>query len=193
MTGEKAMYLKKMTSISKYENSESEIGVCIKEISLGNKDALTHLYEQTRVALFGFVLSILKNSYDAEDVLQETYITIHNKASQYKDNGKAMAWIFTIARNLSLMKIRSNKKNIFLDEEWEKNIPDTPLVNNDDKIMLKLFIEKLTAEERQIIIMHIVGGLKHREIAKILDLSLATTLSKYHRALKKLKKMMEDD
>lgn len=48
-------------------------------------------------------------------------------------------------------------------------------------------MEVLSDEERQIMIMHLVGNLKHKEIAKILDLKLSTTLSKYHRALKKLR------
>ena len=49
-------------------------------------------------------------------------------------------------------------------------------------------MEKLTDEEREIVMLHAVAGFKHREIAHMMDMALATVLSKYHRAMKKLQK-----
>ena len=59
--------------------------------------------------------------------------------------------------------------------------------------IVKTIFENITDEERSIIVLHVVTGFKHREIAKMLDLSLSTVLSKYNRAIKKLRKILEED
>ena len=92
--------------------SKNEIEVCIKDIALGKKEALKRLYELTSNQIYGFALSILKNMHEAEDVLHDVYIKIVENAHTYQDNGKPMAWIFTITKNLSLMRLR--KLNIML-------------------------------------------------------------------------------
>lgn len=96
-----------------------------------------------------------------------------------------MNWVFTITKNHALMKLRKEKKH--LKQEINEELLINSSINEEDKIMLKILMEVLSDEERQIMIMHLVGNLKHKEIAKILDLKLSTTLSKYHRALKKLR------
>jgi RNA polymerase sigma-70 factor (ECF subfamily) len=63
----------------------------------------------------------------------------------------------------------------------------------DDKVMLQQCMEQLSDEERQIVILHAVAGFKHREIAACLELPLATVLSKYHRAIKKMKTNLEKE
>lgn len=60
-------------------------------------------------------------------------------------------------------------------------------------MVLQTVLSRLSVEERQIVILHSVEGFKHREIAQILDLPLGTALSKYHRALSKLRKMLEEE
>lgn len=53
-------------------------------------------------AVYGFALSILKNAHDAEDVLQDVYLQVWHGASGYRSHGKAMGWMMTITRNLTL-------------------------------------------------------------------------------------------
>ena len=78
----------------------------ISQIALGDTEALRELYEKTSSAVYGFALSILKNQHDAQDVMQELYVKVYENAPQYVSRGKPMAWILTITRNLSLMKLR---------------------------------------------------------------------------------------
>lgn len=85
---------------------------CILQMAGGAADTLAVLYEQTKTAVYGFALSILRNQADAEDVLQETYLHIYQAAGRYKPNGNPMPWIFTITRNLALMKIRESKRRM---------------------------------------------------------------------------------
>lgn len=62
--------------------------------------AVGEIYEETRGAVYGFSLSILRNAHDAEDVLQETYIRVFENSASYKPNGNPMPWILQIAKNL---------------------------------------------------------------------------------------------
>lgn len=62
-----------------------------------------------------------------------------------------------------------------------------------DKIFLNRVLDLLSSEERQIVILNSVLGLKHREIADILELPLSTAMSKYYRALSKLKVLVEEE
>ncbi len=164
----------------------------INRISYGDKQALAELYNRTRAAVYGFSLSITKNEADAEDVLQETYIKIWNNAGKYTSKGNPMAWILTVAKNLSLMKLREGKHNDDLeDDEWAKIAHPDSTANEDERQFLHQALSILTDDERQIVMLHAVAGIKHREIAALTDIALSTVLSKYHRALKKLRIHME--
>jgi RNA polymerase sigma-70 factor (ECF subfamily) len=170
---------------------DEDLIVCI---SKGDKTALGSLYAQTKTAAYGFALSILRNRDDAEDVLQDTYVKIYDSASEYRPLGKPMAWILTITRNLCLMKLRRDKRIAAQSEDvWDPPDPKDPIANGADRVVLQAALEILSDEERQIVTLHAVAGQKHREIASILELPLSTTLSKYHRALSKLKKYLEED
>ena len=87
-----------------------EIEELIVELSSGNTEALERLYVKTKSAVYGFALSILKNTHQAEDVLQDTYLKILASADSYTPKGKPMAWIMTVTKNLALMKIRENSR-----------------------------------------------------------------------------------
>lgn len=176
-------------------NNDEQIDELLQRLANGDKDALADLYYKTKAAIYGFSLSITKNVADSEDVLQETYIKVWTNAKSYKAKGTPMAWLMTIAKNLSLMKLREKRRHQDLEpEEWDMNfhIPDMA-GNTEDRQFLMEALKILTEEERQIIMLHAVSGLKHREIADLLELALATVLSKYHRALKKLKIYMEGE
>ena len=174
-------------------DKNSHLDEILKRLAKGDKTALEELYHETKAAIYGFSLTITKNPADSEDVLQETYLKIWANADRYTAKGTPMSWILMIAKNLSLMKLREKKRHQDLEpEEWdmEFHIPDSA-GNTEDRHLLEAALNLLTLEEREIILLHAVSGLKHREIAELLDMALATVLSKYHRALKKLRKYIE--
>ena len=165
----------------------------IKEIAKEDTGALARLYESTKAAVYGFALSVLKNTHDAEDVLHDLYINVYSSAAGYKSKGKPLAWMLTITRNLCLLKLRERKKTSDIPmEDWEKAISENDSMSFSDKMVIFEVMKALTDEERQIILLHAVAGFKHREIAEILDLALPTVLSKYQRSLKKLKKLITE-
>jgi RNA polymerase sigma-70 factor (ECF subfamily) len=171
----------------------SHLDKMIKKVAAGEKDALGQLYYETKSSVYGFALSFTKNAADAEDILQETYLKIWAGADSYNAKGTPMAWILTITKNLALMKLRERKKHQDLEpEQWdmEFHIPDTA-GNTEDRHLLEAAMTILSEEERQIILLHAVSGLKFREIGALTGIGLSTVLSKYHRALKKLKVYIE--
>ena len=172
---------------------DNDIDDLLYKIAAGNKEALGDLYSKTREAVYGFVLSIVRNVHTAEDVMQETYIKIYTSAPNYISQKKPMAWVLTISRNLALMKLREKSvpddlTKFALKDESEENSFQRSL----DRFVLNAALSILSEEERQIIVLHDVSGLKHRETAKILEIPLATVLSKYQRALLKLKKHLKE-
>lgn len=163
----------------------------LADIAQGDKQALAQLYEATRSAVFGFALSILKNPHSAEDVLQDCFVRIFRSAASYRPEGKPMAWILTITRNLCLQVLRKDGATTDLpQEEWEAFLGTSDGVSVEERVLLESCLKLLSAEERQVLMLHAVAGYKHREIARQLDMPLATVLSKYHRAVKKLKTHM---
>lgn len=157
-----------------------------------DKEALKELYELTKTAVYGFILSILKNKHDAEDVFHDVYVKIYDNVDSYNKKGKPMAWILTIAKNECLMHLRKKKNHSNIDDMHEI-LPSKNKNNSDDRMILTMAFKEITDEERNIIMLHIIGGLKFHEIAKMLDLSLSTVLSKYHRTMKKLRKIIKED
>ncbi len=157
------------------------------EIASGNKEAFTKLYHLTDKVIYGYIFSILKNPDDAKDIMQETYLKILSAAHLYQPQGKPLAWMFTIAKNLSLMHIRQKQNHGELQlEELENRHEFSYLDHTEDRLILKAALTILNEREHQIILLHAMAGWKHREIAEYMNLSLANTIKTYNRAIKKM-------
>lgn len=162
------------------------------KIANGDDEAFTELYYATYRQIYGFLLSLTKNKEDAEDLLQNTYIRIRNGARLYKKPGTPMAWMCTIAKNQYLDYVRKYGKYQGIDYELVENqMPYSIISDTDNRLVLQAAFEHLSEDERTIVIMHLVNGLKHREIAQIVNIPLSTVLSKYNRSLKKMRVYLE--
>ncbi|MCD8376549.1 MAG: RNA polymerase sigma factor [Oscillospiraceae bacterium] len=164
----------------------------LEAMAQGDRSALEALYRQTSPAIYGFALSICRNEQDAEDVLQDTYLQALKGAERYRSQGKPMAWLLTITRNLCLMRLRERGKTVS-EEEWRTPAAWQESCTHEDRLLLETAMTGLSDQERQVVLLHAVTGLKHREIAALLELPLPTVLSKYSRALKKLRLAMKED
>lgn len=172
----------------------AELEKLLLGVAAGDREALSRFYARTRTAVYGLALSYLRSGHDAEDVTQDTYIKVWDSAGTYRPQGKPMAWLLTITRNLALMRLRSREKVVDLpQEDWTMLAAEGERVTAEDRQVLTAALYGLTDQERRVVLLHAVSGLKHREIAQILEMPLATVLSKYHRALKKLRDLLEGD
>ncbi len=194
MKGEEEMIFSSMcTALENTPQKDELIEACIFSVADGDNSCLEQLYTATSVQIYSFALSMLKNSHDAEDVMHDVYMSIIASASSYKKQGKPMAWVFTITRNLCLMKLRQRSKNAdYCTENWEDTFAVATGLSPEDTVILKACLSLLPEEELRIVILHAVSGFKHREIAKLLNMPLPTVLSKYNRTIKKLKKLLTD-
>lgn len=157
---------------------------------IGNDDmaAFEELYLLTEKSVYAYALSIVRHHEDAMDVVSDTFLKIRSAAHLYKPMGKPLAWMFTIARHFAMDRLRDQGKysrHEITEAEFQQEF--SFVENVEDQMILNTVLRKLTEEERRIVMLHAVSGLKHREIAKALDIPLSTVLSKYKRTLKKLK------
>lgn len=183
-----------MMGVFTAEYGPVELEALLESIAQGSQDALAALYDHARGAVYGLALSYLKNGHDADDITQDTFVRIWEKAPLYRSQGSPMAWILTIAKNLALMRLRERGKVSDLpQEDWESLAIPSPEVTIEERQVLQAAMTVLDSTERQVILLHAVTGLKHREIAELLEIPLATALSKYHRGLKKLRNALEGD
>ena len=163
-------------------------------IAGGEREALAELYQRTRTAVYGLALSYLKNAHDAQDLTQDVYVQVWECAEQYRLTGSPMGWLLAVCRNLCLMRLRREERHAALSEEEWDAIPARECgLDADERALLQGALASLTDEERRVVLLHAVTGLKHREIAALLELPLPTVLSKYHRALKKMRSFLEGD
>lgn len=164
----------------------------IARIGMDDEEAFLELYQSINQPLFAFILGLVADFHEAEDILQETYLKIRAAAHLYQPQGKPMAWIFTIARNLARMHFRQSQR---VADESIEDIDAEGLFSSEmdyqDRIVMKNLLEKLDEDERTIILLHAVSGYKHREIAQYLEKPISTVLSRYNRGIKKLRKILE--
>jgi RNA polymerase sigma-70 factor (ECF subfamily) len=166
----------------------------MKKIANYDVEAFNELYTITSAAVYGYAMSILKSSADAEEVLQEVFINIYQKIDSYRYKKKAMAWIFTITRNSALMKVRSNTKHQTRDIDNEYDIASATNIETqvENQVIVNEALSMLDDVDREIIVMHSMTYMKHKDIAVILNLPLSTVLSKYRRGLKKIRNYLEE-
>lgn len=165
------------------------------KVASGDDKAFEDLYYLTYKPLYSFLLALTKNHEDASDLMQETYIKVRGAAHLYKDKNP-MAWIMKIAKNEFLMNIRKNKNVRYCSyEEYfnEVSVNVDCIENAETRIYLEKLFKSIAADELEIIVMHTSMGMTHKEISQTLGLPLGTVLSKYHRVIKKLKKLGQED
>jgi RNA polymerase sigma-70 factor (ECF subfamily) len=174
-------------------NNKTEIDeMLFTRLARDDMSALDELYSITERTMYAYSVSLTRDHQMALDLMQDTYVKILSAAHLYKPMGKPLAWMFTIAKNLHYSNTRKEKRSIAMEpEEVADDRRFSYITDMDDRIVLEGVLSLLTEEEREIVMLHAVSGMKHKEIAEGLGLNLSTTLSKYHRALKKLREYLE--
>ena len=171
-----------------------ELQRLLLRVAGGEREALAELYRRTRSAVYGLALSYLKNAHDAQDLTQDVYVQAWDCAEQYRPTGSPMGWLMAVCCNLCLMRLRREERHAALsEEEWDAIPAQECGLDADERTLLQQALASLADEERRIVLLHAVTGMKHREIAALLELPLPTVLSKYHRALKKMRIFLEGD
>lgn len=169
-----------------------ELERLLSGIAAGRPEDMSELYSRTRTAIYSLALSYLGNAHDAQDITQDTFVQVWERAGQYRPNGSPMGWLLTVCRNLALMRIRKADRHADLDDSgWDAIPAEEKGLSVEERALLQDALALLDKNERRVVMLHAAAGMKHREIAVLLEMPLATVLSKYHRAIKKLRAFMK--
>ncbi len=177
----------------------------IRQCKKFDEKAQEHIYKKYAPDLLGICRRYFKNLSKAEDVMQDAFVTIFSKIAQYKGSGSFEGWMKRITLNTALIQLRKDKKEIisenfdFLETEKkeikkkELNLSDIQSVienANFDQFEIIEFMDELPEGFKTVFNLYVIEGMKHKEIAEELDISVGTSKSQLMRAREKLKKIL---
>ena len=140
-------------------------------------------YEQYKTRIYRYALAILKDPHLAEDVLQEAFLRLMS-GKGFPEPGKEQAWLYRVARNLCYDILRKQHREIEAPYPGEYR---------EGKYEYLSLISPLPAKEQEIVTLRIVGGLTHKEIAKVLGITEHAAKKRYERAIAALREQEEND
>ena len=176
----------------------------VKRFIQGDQTSIEVLINRHKNKVFTYIILIVKNQSLAEDIFQDTFIKVIKslKEGKYKDNGKFVSWVIRIAHNLTIDHFRKEKQiNTYSNEDYEADIFNSKKLseNTVEDIMVesqiirevRLLIDELPEDQKQVILLRHYGGLSFREIADQTDVSINTALGRMRYALINLRKLIE--
>jgi len=150
-----------------------------------DEKVITEWYEKYSVEIYRFALAILGNQHSAEDVLQETFTRALKKSGYYFAEGKEQAWLYKVARNCCYDILRKKKREE-LSEEIQESIQPLTSISETSTLEFVDLIASLNSTDKEIVSLRIIGGLTHKEVAKVLGITVSGTKKRYERAIHKL-------
>jgi len=189
-----------------WSDRSRELSQLLARTGLGDRAAFATLYRKTSAHLFAVVLRICRDRGQAEDVLQDVYVSVWRAASGFDAaQSQPMTWLTSIARNRTIDGLRRAQTQPRLqttstDEEdsdvYEATADDRPgplelLSRSSDARALSTCIDGLAAPQRQSLALAFYDGLTHAEVAEKMGEPLGTVKSWVRRALMSLKTCLE--
>jgi RNA polymerase sigma-70 factor (ECF subfamily) len=167
-------------------------------VALRDETAFSQLYDRFSSVIFALVLRMLRSRTDAEEVLQEAFWLIWERAPSYRETlGSPFAWIVTIARNKAIDRLRALSRNHRrLDQARALGDPDDQLTDaqaphqlaaTDEARLVRAALAKLSPPERHAIELSFFEGLTQEEIARATSLPLGTVKARIRRGMMKLR------
>ncbi|HAM38812.1 MAG: hypothetical protein A2474_06620 [Elusimicrobia bacterium RIFOXYC2_FULL_34_12] len=169
----------------------------IKEAKKGNAQAFEKLIKQHEQKIYNLLLKMTNNRVFAEDLFQETFLTVWKKIKSFKGNSEFSTWLYRIAVNTVLMKHRKKTINsVSFDtpiltstgeikrdfgDDWSKN-PLATLENKELKEELNKAIKSLPDKYRTVLVLRDIEYMSNEEVRKILKISIPSVKSRLHRA-----------
>ena len=164
----------------------------------GDVEAFRALFEAYAPRVKSYMLRQGADPATAEELAQETLLAVWRKAGLYSDEkGSATTWIFTIARNLRIDRLRKEVVWQPLPENNEERpsedpAPDEELSERERAERVRAMLGELPPDQSEVVTLAFLEGLSHSEIAKRLDLPLGTVKSRMRLAYQKIRDALED-
>jgi RNA polymerase sigma-70 factor (ECF subfamily) len=176
----------------------------IKQVIKGDQDAFGEIVEIYKNSVYQLCFRMVGNRHEAEDMAQEAFVRAYVNISSFNQDLKFSTWLFRIATNLCIDRLRKKKPDYFLDAEVSgtegltmySQIPsNTPLPESElESLELQETVQKeilkLPDKYRAAIVLKYIEGLSLNEISEILDLPLGTVKTRIHRGRESLRKQL---
>jgi RNA polymerase sigma-70 factor (ECF subfamily) len=192
--------VRKFTALDDPERKEIE--ALIKRMSVGDQGALSAFYDRFSATLFGLALRMLKDEMESEDVLQDAFLYIWNKAATYNPElSSPFSWAVMIVRNKAIDRLRSRHRVEKIVErateefshtlDFDARSAEEPFFR-EQRGIVRSALAKLPTEQRQALNLAFFGGLTHEEIAAHLNTPAGTIKSRIRRGLLELRGLVAE-
>jgi RNA polymerase sigma-70 factor (ECF subfamily) len=164
----------------------------IENCKINDTKAQGELYKLFSSKLFSVCLKYSRNYSEAEDNLQDAFLTIFNKIEQYKSKGSFEGWLKRITVNTVLQRYRNEKVFEIINEE---TIEDVELDVDEDNLSIDYLlriIQELPDRYRLVFNLYVLDGYSHKDIANMLEINVGTSKSNLARARQILKETIEN-
>lgn len=183
----------------------------VEKFNNGSIEAFEEIVKRYETKVFNLAMRFTRNQEDAEEVLQDVFITLYRKLSLFQGKSAFSSWLYRIVVNAAFMKLRKKKQTAAISVEdlspttrmacFEgdttlESRTDTLTTKHELRVVLEAAINKLPEQYRAVFILRDVDGLSNEEAGKILDLTVAAIKSRLHRSRlllrRKLQKYYDD-
>ncbi len=162
------------------------------------------VFHQYQRPIYNYLLRMTQNQAEAEDLTQETFIRVHRGLPTFRGESNLATWIYRIATNISFDHFRRSAprqakdalslEEIESDREWLADetaaSPEQLTTQSEMSACVQSFIQRLSPNYRAVFVLHDLQGMKNREIAEVIGLSLSTVKIRLHRARNKLRESL---
>lgn len=184
------------------EQREAKLVAWMAGCARGDAAALERLYAELSPQLFGLLLRILQRRDLAEEAVQDTFVSVWRKASEYRaDRGRVATWVLSIGRYRALDMLRRNRREIGMEPEDLLQASDARVAAEADAgelprslaeyRRLRRCLDALSREQRSSVLLAYFQGHTQEEIAALMKAPLGTAKSWVRRALMSLKRCLE--
>ena len=187
--------------LTKDEDRDREL---MSRIKTRDKEAISELYDHYHRLLFGLILSILKKREEAEDILQEVFTNIWEKADQFDtERGTVYTWIVSMARNKSIDRLRSKvykeqkKQAVSLNDEdvhhplySEETDPLENTILTDRAKKVHAALAQISEKQRKVLQVAYFNGMSQSEISEEFDIPLGTVKTRMRDGMMKLREIL---
>jgi RNA polymerase sigma-70 factor (ECF subfamily) len=172
--------------------------ILIWKFNKGSADALRRIYEKYRGTMLTVATALCHDVHTAEDIVQDCFISFARKSGQLGIRGSLKAYLTTGVVNRVRDHLRSNKTR---PTEWieadmhscPEDGPDKVAICNEQMLRLAGALATMSAELREVVVLHNRAGMTYQEIAKIQDVSIPTVQRRYHSGLNKLRALLNSE
>ncbi len=177
----------------------------VTQVKKGDQEAFEGIVDLFKDKIYRHCYRMVGNGHEAEDLAQETFLRAYRNISKYNSEYKFSTWIFRIATNLCIDRLRKKKPDYYLDAEVpgtdgatmysqlssEEPLPEEVVTENEEWNELQSEIMKLPEKYRTAILLKYVEDLSLEEISKIMDIPVPTVKTRIHRGREALKKVFQ--